>query len=98
VVEAAEHVIAVMGSDVRHGRLDARLKPEEASALRRLDRAVRRTATQPKQNSYPRWMDWARIGWLYGVIRKRRRLWRRYLFGAFDCGALVLREIVQKPV
>lgn len=42
VVRAAQQVIAIMGEDIRRGRLDAWLKAEEAAALRSLERSVRR--------------------------------------------------------
>lgn len=42
VDEAAKRLIALMGDDIRKGRLDIWLKPEELDALRSLERAVRR--------------------------------------------------------
>jgi N-acetylglucosaminyldiphosphoundecaprenol N-acetyl-beta-D-mannosaminyltransferase len=43
---------------------------------------------------YPRWMDRARLDWLYRVAREPRRLWRRYSFGSADFARLVVAERV----
>jgi N-acetylglucosaminyldiphosphoundecaprenol N-acetyl-beta-D-mannosaminyltransferase len=45
---------------------------------------------------YPRWMDRARLDWLYRVAREPRRLWRRYSFGSVDFGRLVLAERLRR--
>lgn len=43
--------MAIMGNDIREGRLDSWLKPEEAKALRTLERSVRRAGRQIEQLS-----------------------------------------------
>ena len=45
---------------------------------------------------YPRWIDRARLGWLYRLRREPRRLWRRYSLELLSFGRLVLRELVKR--
>lgn len=49
VLHAAQRLMAIIGSDVRERRLDPWLKPEEAAALRSLERAVRRANSSEDQ-------------------------------------------------
>jgi N-acetylglucosaminyldiphosphoundecaprenol N-acetyl-beta-D-mannosaminyltransferase len=45
---------------------------------------------------YPRWMDRARLDWLYRIVREPRRLAPRYLVGSFDFAFLLGRELSRR--
>jgi N-acetylglucosaminyldiphosphoundecaprenol N-acetyl-beta-D-mannosaminyltransferase len=47
-------------------------------------------------NWYPRWMDSARLDWLYRIVREPRRLGPRYLVGSVDYAFLLTRELARK--
>jgi N-acetylglucosaminyldiphosphoundecaprenol N-acetyl-beta-D-mannosaminyltransferase len=45
---------------------------------------------------YPRWMDRARLDWLYRIVREPRRLGPRYLVGSVDYAFLLGRELARR--
>ncbi len=45
---------------------------------------------------YPRWMDRARLDWLYRIAREPRRLAPRYLVGSFDFALMLSRELARR--
>jgi N-acetylglucosaminyldiphosphoundecaprenol N-acetyl-beta-D-mannosaminyltransferase len=47
-------------------------------------------------NWYPRWMDRARLDWLYRIAREPRRLIPRYVVGSFDLAWLLTRELAAR--